>query len=117
MGEVVLPEEVTRGLELMDVCVACVRPQQVSVLVRVLTARIENPQLSHLKRVHTRPVPPADDGASTDHTVKGKLLVVLLWAGRPEDHEQLPADTQAALASFELQLQLLRAPRHAPLTR
>ena len=94
LGHLVLPLEATCGLELMDVCVAWVQPQQVSKLVRTLTEAVQHPQLSHLKRVHQRAVPP--EGELTAPGTSGKLAV-LLWAGDQEVLEQLPDKARASL--------------------
>ena len=110
--QAVLPVEASRDLDLMDVSVSWVRPQQMSSLVRFLTERVKQPQLSHLKRVHKAAQPPERSSVDTN----GKLAV-LLWSGGPEAKGDLPLETRSALESFELEPVVLQVPRHAPVMR
>ena len=73
-GELILPREATRDLELMQVSVAWVKPQAVSRLVRALDER-RQPELAHLKRVPF---------ASPTETEKSTSKFSLVQAARPE---------------------------------
>ena len=68
----------------MDCVAAAIAPQLVSSLVKLLSARLQQPDLNHLKRVHR---------------VDGVLLV-LMWTSESEPDEEL---VDLKLANFDMQ--------------